>query len=74
MKENDEIRMPNAELMTKSKGCGLVCHGRQGLEYAKVERVVLNALEKSVAPPPDICAFGDHSFIVFGEADPPLIA
>jgi hypothetical protein len=39
-----------------------------------VERVVLNALEKNAALPPDIRAFGDHSFIVFGEADPPLIA
>src|SRR6266542_477067 len=31
----------------------------------KVERVVLNALTKDAALPPDICAFGDCSAIVF---------
>ena len=39
--------------------------------YAKVERVVLNALQETAALPPDVCAFGDHTSIVFREADPP---
>ena len=44
-----------------------------------MERVVLNALAKSAALPPDICAYGDLFAIVFrhgesliGETDPPL--
>jgi len=36
-----------------------------------VERVVLNALAKRAALPPDICAFGDSFPIDFGEIDPP---
>jgi hypothetical protein len=39
--------------------------------YAKVERVVLNALQKTAALPPNICAFGESTRIVFREADPP---
>ena len=37
-----------------------------------MERVVLNALAKDAALPPDICAFGDSFTIAFGEVDPPL--
>jgi len=38
-----------------------------------VERVVLNALTMpNAALPPDTCAFGDCSAIVFGEDDPPI--
>jgi hypothetical protein len=37
-----------------------------------VERVVLKALTNDAALPPDICACGDSSAIVFGEADSPL--
>jgi hypothetical protein len=36
-----------------------------GIGYVKVEGVVLNALLKTAALPPDICAFGDHTPIVF---------
>ena len=36
-----------------------------------MERVVLNGLQKTAALPPDVCAFGDHTSIVFREADPP---
>ena len=74
MKENDEIRMTNAELMTKSERCGALSPKRRDLPnmgYAKVERVVLNPLQKTAAPPPYNCAFGDRTPIVFGEADPP---
>jgi hypothetical protein len=74
MKENDEIRMTNAELMTDPECCGSLCPERRDIANtgcAKVERVVLSALQKTAAVPPDICAFGDHTRIVFGEADPP---
>jgi hypothetical protein len=37
----------------------------------EVERVVLNALTKTCDSAPDICAFGESSDIVFGEADSP---
>jgi hypothetical protein len=41
---------------------GMLNHPRRNLE---VERVVLNALPKAAALPPDICAFGDCFAIVF---------
>ena len=66
--------MTNAELMTKSERCGALSPERWDLPnmgYAKVERVVLNALQETAALPPDVCAFGDHTSIVFREADPP---
>ena len=64
--------MTNAELMTKSERCGaLLLSGIANIGCAKVERVVLNALQQTAALPPDICAFGDHTSIVFREADPP---
>ena len=66
--------MTNAELMTKSERCGALSPERRDLANmgcAKVERVVLNGLQKTAALPPNICAFGDHTSIVFGEADPP---
>ena len=66
--------MTNAELMTKSERCGALSPERRDLPnmgYAKVERVVLNALQETAALPPDVCAFGDHTSIVFREADPP---
>ena len=81
MKENDEIRMTrlstSPNLMTKSERCGALSPERWHLANrgcAKVERSprrLLNALQKTAAPPPDICAFGDHTSIVFREADPP---
>jgi len=36
-----------------------------------VERIVLNALIKTCDSAADICAFGESTDIVFGEADPP---
>ena len=66
--------MTNAELMTKSERCGALSPERRDLANrgdAKVERVVLNALQKTAALPPDVCAFGNHTSIVFREADPP---
>jgi len=66
--------MTNAELMTKSERCGALSPERRDLPnmgFAKVERVVLNGLQKTAALPPDVCAFGDHASIVFREADPP---
>jgi len=77
VKENNEIRMTNVELMTNPECCGALARDPRdivNMGSAKVERVVLNALEEMAAPSPDIRAFGDHSFIVFGEANPPLIA
>jgi hypothetical protein len=74
MKENDEIRMTNAELMTKSERCRALSPERRDLANfgcAKVERVVLNGLQKTAALLPDACAFGERTPIVFGEADPP---
>lgn len=74
MKENDEIRMTNAELMTKSERCGALSPEPLDLANfgcAKVERVVLNGLQKTPALPSNICAFGNHTSIVFGEVDPP---
>ena len=74
MKENDEIRMTNAELMTKSERYGALSPEPRDLANfgcAKVERVVLNGLQKTPALPPDVCAFGNHTSIVFREADPP---
>jgi len=68
--------MPNAESMTNLERCGALSPERRDLPnmgYAKVERVVLNALRKTAALPPDVCAFGDHTSIVFGEADPPWV-
>jgi len=69
--------MTNAESMTKSERCGALSPERwdvPNMGCAKVERVVLNGLQKTAALPPDICAFGDHIPIVFREADPPWIA
>jgi hypothetical protein len=66
--------MTNAESITNSEWCGALSPERRDLAdigYAKVERVVPNALRKTAALPPDICAFGDHTPIVFREADPP---
>src|SRR5438477_112846 len=52
----------------------IATHGK-GPQFArKVDRVVLNAIAINAALPPDICAFGESSAIVFGEADPPLHA
>jgi hypothetical protein len=65
--------MTNAEL-TKSERCGALSPERRDLPnmgYAKVERVVLNPLQEAAALPPDVRAFGDHTSIVFREADPP---
>jgi hypothetical protein len=61
--------MTNAELMTKSERCGALSPEPRDLANfgcAKVEHVVLNGLRKTAALPPDICAFGDHTSIVFG--------
>jgi hypothetical protein len=66
--------MTNAELMTKSERCGALSPERRDIANkgcAKVERVVLNALQKTAALPPNICAFGEPTPIVFREADPP---
>jgi hypothetical protein len=66
--------MTNAESMRNSKLRGPLSPERQdvaSLGCAKVERVVLNALQKAAALPPDICVFGDQTAIAFGEADPP---
>ena len=84
MKENDEIRMTNAESITNSERGDLLSRDARDLPNigcAKVERVVpwhavtmrrrLNALQKTTALPPDNCAFGDQIAIVFREADPP---
>src|SRR5262249_54611084 len=71
---NDEIRMTNVELITKSEGCGTLPPRRRDVDNrgcAKVERVVLNALQKTAALPPDTCVCGDQTPIVFREADPP---
>ena len=59
--------MTNAELMTKSERSGaLTLEPRDLANFgcAKVERVVLNGLQKTAALPPDICAFGNHTSIV----------
>jgi hypothetical protein len=48
------------------------CDFRLSVAATQVERVVLNALAKRAALPPDICAFGDSFPIDFGEVDPPL--
>jgi hypothetical protein len=48
----------------------LLAHGNVAQFACKVDRVVLNAMAMSAALPPDICAFGESSAIVFGEADP----
>jgi hypothetical protein len=77
MKENDEIRITNAELLTNVECRSALSCERGALahtEFAKVERVVLNALQKIAALPPDIRAFGDQIPIVFREADPPWAA
>ena len=69
--------MTNAELMTKSERYGALSPKRRDLPnmvYAKVERSprrLLNALQETAALPPDVCSFGDHTSIVFREADPP---
>src|SRR6266480_8042936 len=53
---------------------GIATHGK-GAQFArKVDRVVLNAMAINAALPPDICAFGESSAIVFRDADPPLHA
>jgi hypothetical protein len=60
--------------MTKPERCGALSPERLDLPnmgYAKVERVVLNALQETAALPPVVCAVGDHTSIVFREADPP---
>jgi hypothetical protein len=67
--ENDEIRMTNAELIANSESCGALPPERRdmiNIRCAKVERVILNALQKTAALPPDTCAFGDQTSIVFG--------
>ncbi len=61
--------MTNDELMTKSERCGALSPEPPDLAKfgcAKVERVVLNGLQKTAALPPDVCAFGNHTSIVFG--------
>jgi hypothetical protein len=66
--------MTNAELMTNPECCGALSPERwdlANLGSVKVERVVRNGLQKTAAVPPDMCAFGDHTSIVFREADPP---
>ncbi|PYL10148.1 MAG: hypothetical protein DME33_01715 [Verrucomicrobia bacterium] len=68
--------MMNAKLITNSEGCGSLSPERRDIANkgcAKVERVVLNALQKTAALPPDICAFGGPTPIVFREADPPWV-
>jgi hypothetical protein len=63
-----------SKLIRKSERCGALSPKRRNLTNtgcAKVERVVLNALQKTAALPPDIYAFGDQTAIVFREADPP---
>jgi hypothetical protein len=63
--------------MTKSERCGALSPEPRDVAnfgYAKVERSprrLLNGLQKTAALPPYICAFGDHTSIVFGEVDPP---
>ena len=64
--------MTNAESITNSERGDLLSRDARDLPNigcAKVERVVLNAL--AAALPPDNCAFGDQTAIVFREADPP---
>ena len=71
--------MTNAELMTKSERCGALSLSlgyaeqrmRKGGTVAACE--CLNALQKTAALPPDICAFGDRTPIVFRAADPPWL-
>jgi len=88
MRQNDEIRMTNSESTTNvqcSSALSSECRALADIGCAKVERVVLNALQKTAALPPNICAFGDHTPIVFRAvtdaqqrpgfpADPPWIA
>ena len=38
------------------------CDGREAGSIDKVERVVHNALTKTAALPPDICAFGESNW------------
>src|SRR5436190_17410777 len=52
----------------------IATHGKDAQFARKVDRVVLNAMAINAALPPDICAFGESSPIVFREADPPLHA
>ncbi len=64
--------MTKSELMTDSECCESLSSERRYIAnkgYAKVERSprrLLNALQETAALPPDICAFGDHTSIVFG--------
>src|SRR5262245_28239815 len=66
--------MTNVELMTNPECCRALPPDRRdvvNIGCAKVERVVHNALRKTTASTPEICAFGDQAPIVFGKADPP---
>jgi hypothetical protein len=66
--------MTNAELMTNSQRSAALSPEHwdvANIGCARVERVVLNALRKTAALPPNIRAFGDQTPIVFGEAAPP---
>jgi hypothetical protein len=70
--------MTNAELMTNPEGCGVICLERRGAGCAKVERGVLNALERVAVLPPGIRALSGQTAIVFrhgessiGEGDQP---
>jgi hypothetical protein len=90
MRDNDEIQMTrlwqpparqaNAELMTNPEGCGVIFLERRDAGCAKVERGVLNALEKIAVLPPGIRALSGQTAIVFrhsessiGEADQPWV-
>jgi hypothetical protein len=57
--------MTNAELMTNPEGCGVICLERRGAGCAKVERGVLNALERVAVLPPGIRALSGQTAIVF---------